>query len=385
TAAILEQLGVPVTEIDADTALMLVVAGRGVDALHEPAGVLDCGNSGTTMRTVAGLLAGRPFLSVLSGDESLQARPMARVVEPLRAMGAQLDGRAGGTLAPLVVRGGGLRGMSHDLAVASAQVKTALVLAGLQAGGVTEVTEPAPSRDHTERMLAALGAPVSRAGNTLVVREGAPEAFELRVPGDPSSAAFWCVAATITPGSEVVIEGVSLNETRIGFVDVLQRMGADIDVVRTGEQLGEPVGDLRVVAAALRGTTIGGDEVPLVQDEIPVLAVAAAFADGLTEISDAAELRVKESDRIATVTELLTGLGVGVEAQSDGLRIRGGSPHAGEFASHRDHRIAMAAAVSAHALDAESIVTGWSAATVSYPEFLTDLDSLTGRRRGAGG
>ena len=375
TAAILGQLGVTITETDD----VVTVGGRGVDALREPSGVLDCGNSGTTMRTLVGLLAGRPFLCVLSGDDSLRARPMARVIDPLRVMGARIDGRADGTRAPVVVRGGALQGAAYTLPVASAQVKTAIVLAGLQARGTSEISEPAPSRDHTERMLAALGAPVSVQGPTLHVEAGAPRPFELRVPGDPSSAAFWSVAATITPGSDVTIEGVALNPTRIGFVEVLRRMGASIEVSTTGEELGEPVGELRVVAGALHATTISGDEVPLVQDEIPVLAVAAAFADGLTEITDAAELRVKESDRIATVAELLAGLGVGVEAQADGLRIRGGAPRPGQFASHRDHRIAMAAAVSAHALDGESTVAGWSAATVSYPEFLADLAALTGR------
>jgi 3-phosphoshikimate 1-carboxyvinyltransferase len=375
TTAILGQLGVTITETDD----VVTVGGHGVDALREPAGVLDCGNSGTTMRTLVGLLAGRPFLSVLSGDDSLRARPMARVIDPLRVMGARIDGRAEGTRAPVVVRGGALQGAMHALPVASAQVKTAIVLAGLQARGASEISEPAPSRDHTERMLAALGAPVALRGPLLHVEAGAPRPFELRVPGDPSSAAFWTVAATITPGSDVTIEGVALNPTRIGFVEVLRRMGAAIEVNATGEELGEPVGELRVVAGELHATAIGGDEIPLVQDEIPVLAVAAAFADGVTEITDAAELRVKESDRIATVAELLAGLGVGVEVQADGLRIRGGAPRPGQFASHRDHRIAMAAAVSAHALDGESTVAGWSAATVSYPEFLADLAALTGR------
>ena len=248
-------------------------------------GVLDCGNSGTSIRTVTGLLAGRPFLAVLSGDESLRARPMRRIVEPLRAMGAHVDGRADGSLPPLVVRGGDLLGCTHALAVASAQVKTALVLAGLQASGTTEIVEPAPSRDHTERMLAALGAPVviSEPG-AVRVTAGAPAAFDLDVPGDPSSAAFWCVAATITPGSEITLVGVGLNPTRIAFVDVLRRMGASLELVQTGESLGEPVGDIRVMSGPLRASAISGDEIPLVQDEIPVLAVAAAFAEGVTEV-----------------------------------------------------------------------------------------------------
>ncbi len=310
--------------------------------------MLDCGNSGTSIRLLTGLLAGRPFLSVLTGDESLVERPMARVIEPLGAMGAHLDGRDGGTKPPIVVRGGDLAGCVHHLAVASAQVKTALVLAGLQAAGTTEVVEPAASRDHTERMLAALGAPITRVGDRAMrVTAGAPSPFEFTVPGDPSSAAFFVVAAAITPGSELVIEGVALNPTRIGFVDVLLRMGADIEIVDTGEHLGEPVGELRVTSAPLHGTIVEGAEIPGVIDEIPVLAVAAAFAEGVTEFRDAAELRVKESDRIATVTEMLTRLGVGVESGADGLVVRGGRLQPGEIDSHGDHRIAMAGAVAA--------------------------------------
>ena len=355
----------------------LRVAGRGAGGLREPERVLDCGNSGTTMRTAAGMLAGRPFLSVLSGDASLRSRPMRRVVEPLRAMGAQMDGRDDGDHAPLVVRGGDLRGASHALQFASAQVKTSLLLAGLQADGVTEVVSPGPSRDHTERMLAALGAAVEVEGTTVRVRAGTVAPFELDVPGDPSSAAFWCVAGTITPGSELTIESVGLNPTRTGFVDVLRRMGAAIETVVTGEHLGELVGDLHVSAAPLVATTIGGDEIPLVQDEVPVLAVAAAFADGVSQITDAAELRVKESDRVDTVAALLTALGVGVETSADGLAIRGGHPRAGRVESRGDHRIALAGAVAGHALDGATDVDDFGAASVSYPEFLVDLDALT--------
>jgi 3-phosphoshikimate 1-carboxyvinyltransferase len=385
TAAALASIGVELaTTSDEVGGERLVVRGRGVDAMHEPSDVVDCGNSGTTMRTLAGLLAGRPFLAVLDGDASLRTRPMRRVVDPLRAMGATIDGREGGALAPLSVRGGHLRGITHSPSVASAQVKTALVLAGLQAEGVTIVTEPARSRDHTERMLRALGAPVEVDGLSVRVRAGAPEPFDLVVPGDPSSAAFWCVAAAITPGSEVTIADVGLNPTRLGFVDVLRRMGASIEVRVTGTNLGEPVGELHIRATSLVATAIGAEEMANVQDEIPVLAVAAAFADGVTEITGAQELRVKESDRIATVAALLGALGVGVETADDGLSIRGGVPRPGRFESHGDHRLALAAAVAAHALDGESSVAGWSAASVSYPEFLAHLGELTGRgpRRG---
>ena len=376
TVVALGQLGV---DVAADASDAVVVEGKGVDALTEPGGDIDCGNSGTAMRLLAGLLAGRPFRSTLTGDESLVERPMARVVEPLRAMGAHLDGRAGGRLPPLTVRGGDLVGCVHHLGVASAQVKTALLLAGLQATGTTEVVEPAPSRDHTERMLSALGAPLSRVDERAVrVTAGAPSAFVFAVPGDPSSAAFWVVAATITAGSELVIEDVALNPSRIAFVDVLLRMGAAIEVVTTDERLGEPVGEMRVTSAALHGTTVEGAEVPGVIDEIPVLAVAAACAEGITEFRDAAELRVKESDRIATVTELLSRLAVGVEQGDDRLVVRGGRLQPGEVDSHGDHRIAMAGAVAAGAINGETRVRGWRSVATSYPEFADHLAVLTG-------
>jgi 3-phosphoshikimate 1-carboxyvinyltransferase len=358
----------------------VTIDGHGVEAFTEPSRIVDCGNSGTTMRLLSGLLAGRDFLSVLTGDDSLVQRPMGRVVQPLRAMGAHLDARAAGTLPPLVIRGGGLVGTTHQLPVASAQVKTALVLAGLQAEGTTEITEPATSRDHTERMLAALGAPVTRVDERAVrVTAGAPGPVEFHVPGDPSSAAFWVVAAAITPGSELVVEDVALNPTRIAFVDVLARMGASIELVTTGERLGEPVGELRVVAAPLHGTTVEGAEIPWLIDEIPALAVAAAFADGVTEFRDAAELRVKESDRISTVGDLLGRLGVGVESGADHLVVRGGRPIGAELDSHGDHRVAMAGAIAANAIEGETVVRNWRAVTSSYPEFTQDLATLTGR------
>ena len=356
-----------------------VVAGRGLDGWREPETVVDCGNSGTTMRLLAGLLAGRPFHTVLTGDASLRSRPMARVAEPLRAMGASVDGRDGGSYAPLAIRGGVLRGRRFDLPVASAQVKTAILLAGLQATGVTAVHEPARSRDHTERMLAAVGVPIRQLDDgTIAIESGAPASFELDVPGDPSSAAFFAVAASIVPGSRVVLEGLALNPTRIGFVDVLKRMGAHVDVAPTGDALGEPVGDITVEAAPLRATEIAGDEIPRVIDELPALAVAAAYADGTTEIRDAVELRVKETDRIGTIHQELTELGVDAEPRRDGLVIRGGVPRSSRFKSHGDHRVGMAAAVAALGASGESTVRGWAAVTTSYPGFADDLARLTG-------
>ena len=374
TRAALTALGVPV----ADDGAAARVTGRGVDALREPTGVLDCGNSGTTMRTTAGLAAGRPFLTVLTGDESLVQRPMLRVVEPLRAMGATVDGRDGGRFAPLEIRGGRLVGCRHEVPVASAQVKTALLLAGLQAAGTTEVVEPALSRDHSERMLAALGAPVTRPGPTTVrVTGGAPRAFDLDVPGDPSSAAFWVVAAVVTPGSELVLEDVALNPTRLGFVDVLGRMGAQVAARVVEERLGEPVGELTARAAPLAGTLVRADEVPRLLDEVPALAVAAAFADGVTEFDGVGELRVKESDRVAALEQELGHLGVDVEADAGRLVVRGGRPRPAALHSHGDHRIAMAAAVAANAVPGASTVGGWAAVAASYPRFADDLAALT--------
>jgi 3-phosphoshikimate 1-carboxyvinyltransferase len=374
TARVLTQFGV---QLQFDAAAV-EVRGTGISGWTEPSEVLDCENSGTTMRVLSGVLSGRTFLSVLTGDSSLRSRPMGRVVEPLRAMGAHIDGRDDATHAPLVVRGAALRGLRYELPVASAQVKTAILLAGLQAAGETEVVSPAPSRDHTERMLAALGAPITVAGLAARVERGAPQAFEMAVPGDPSSAAFFAVAAAITPGSDVTLESVSCNPTRVGFVTVMKRMGADIELTPTGEVCGEPVGDLRVRASELHGTAIEGAEIPNVIDEIPALAIAAAFADGVTDIRDAAELVVKESNRIGTLQTELGKLGVGVEGRSDGLVIRGGKAEAGAFASHGDHRIAMAMAVAANALGTDSTVQGWRAVVSSYPEFARDLERLTG-------
>jgi 3-phosphoshikimate 1-carboxyvinyltransferase len=373
TARVLRQLGVSI-----DGGARIVVHGTGVAGWREPDDVLDCENSGTTMRVLSGVLAGCSFVSVLTGDASLRSRPMARIVEPLQEMGAHVDGRDDATRAPLVIRGGALHGVRYELPVASAQVKSAVVLAGLQAGGVTDVVSPASSRDHTERMLGALGAPVSVSGLSVRVERGAPRPFELEVPGDPSSAAFFAVAAAITPGSDIVLEGVSCNPTRVGFVAVLERMGADVTLTPTGEACGEPVGELRVRASALQGTTIAGAEIPNVIDEIPALAIAAAFADGVTDVRDAAELVVKESNRIGTLRDELGKLGVGVETRADGLSIRGGRAEAATFASHGDHRIAMAMAVAANALGADSSVTGWRAVASSYPGFALDLERLTG-------
>lgn len=371
TAHALAQLGLHLN-LDARTAS---VNARGVGGLREPEAVIDCGNSGTTMRMLCGLVAGRPFLTILTGDSSLSGRPMLRVVEPLRAMGARLDGRADGERAPLTVRGGDLKGVRHELAVASGQVKTALVLAGLQAAGETEIVEPAPSRDHTERMLAALHAPVAHVDERRVqVHAGAPDPFELVVPGDPSSAAFFVVAATIVPGSAIVLEDVSLNPGRIQYLELLRDMGARIEVEATETRVGEPVGNIAVEAAPLHGIEIAGREAII--DELPVLAVAAAFAEGITTIRDAAEMAVKETNRIGALEQELTQLGIQVETRPDGLVVHGGAPRGATLKSHGDHRIAMGAAVAGLAAEGETTVRGWPAVAISYPGFAADLATL---------
>ncbi len=368
-------LGVDV-KVEADA---LTVTGRGIDAMKAPASDIDCGNSGTTMRMLAGLLVGRPFPSVLTGDASLSQRPMQRVIAPLRALGAGIDGSGDpsrdGSVAPLSIRGESLVGTRVELEVASGQVKTALVLAGLQASGTTEIVEPAASRDHTERLFTALGAPIERIDDrTTRVSVGTLRPFTIDVPGDPSSAAFFVVAATVTPGSELLIEDVLLNPGRLAFVDVLRAMGADISVVSHGEHLGEPVGSIGVRAAGLHATSFECSE-PII-DEVPALAVAAAFANGSTEITNAGELRVKESNRIATIEQELAKFGVVVDAAADGLVVHGGHPHAATCTSHGDHRIAMATAVLANALAGESRIQEWESVAVSYPEFAQDLDRL---------
>ncbi len=352
-----------------------VVSG-GRSRLHEPGHVIDVGNSGTGIRLLAGCCAGLPWLSVLQGDASIARRPMDRVTEPLRLMGAKLDGRDNGRLPPLVVRGGGLHGIDLDLAVPSAQVKGAVLLAGLAAEGETVVRERLPTRVHSEEMLAACGADitVSADGLTTALRPSALTPFQLDVPGDPSQAAFWLVAACIVPESEVTVERVYVGPGRAGFLAVLKRMGADI------EERFNPDGTATLTARhspGLRGTDIGGVEVPGLIDEVPVLAVAAAVAEGPTEVCDAAELRVKESDRVATTTALLTTLGAAGDPRPDGLHIAGDAHLTpGRVDAGGDHRIAMAAAVAALVAPGSTKITGWEAVRTSYPAFEDDLRHL---------
>jgi 3-phosphoshikimate 1-carboxyvinyltransferase len=339
--------------------------------LHEPAQVLDVGNSGTTIRLLAGLCAGFPWLSVLVGDESIARRPMDRITQPLRMMGARIDGREDGRYPPLAVRGGDLRGIEYSVPMASAQVKSAILLAGLGATGETVVREISATRAHTEEMLAACGAAIAVEGLTVRLQPSVLKPFELDVPGDPSQAAFWIVAACIVPGSDVTVEDVYLGPARAGFLEVLGRMGADIHV-------DAPAGTIRARSSALRGVDVAAAELPGL-DEIPALAVAAARAEGVTTFADVEELTIKESDRIATVTSELTALGARVEGGDGRLVVHGPSTlRGGAVQSHGDHRIAMATAVAALAIDGETTIEGWDCVATSYPDFARDLELLRG-------
>jgi 3-phosphoshikimate 1-carboxyvinyltransferase len=379
TAGALRALGV---RIDGAGSKILV-HGVGFAGLRQATGALDCGNSGTTMRLFCGLLAGRPFISTLSGDPSLSRRPMGRVAKPLRRMGAGITGqpdpnRPEGVLPPLTIQGGSLRGIDYVLPVASAQLKSALVLAGLQAEGTTTLEEPGLSRDHTERMLRFLGAPIATdaTGRRIVVEpagwDGNLRAAPVAVPGDLSSAAFLFVAAALVPGSDVTVENVGLNPTRTGVLDALRAMQARIDIEQTGQAMGEPVGRVRVRhSGPLRGARIAGDLALRSIDEIPALAVACALAEGRSELADLAELRVKESDRIASIARELGRAGVEVEQSIDGFAVNGlgaRAPRGGHVRPDRDHRIAMAGAVLGLLADDETVVPSEDIAT-SFPSF----------------
>ena len=367
-------------------ALGAVVDGEAItggrDRLHEADDVIDVGNSGTTIRLLAGLCAGFDWFTVLTGDASVRRRPMARVAEPLRAMGAEVEGRTGpagrtarsGLFPPLVVRGGGLKGMTCELSVPSAQVKSAILLAGLNACGETTVRENIATRSHTEELLALCGADIVVQPGAVTVRQSRLHPFVLDVPGDPSQAAFWVVAACIIPGSDLAVEHVYVGPGRAGFVDVLLRMGADLEV--EVEDRAAHTATLRARYGPLTATEVGGSEIPGLIDEIPVLAVAAARAEGVTTFADAGELRVKESDRVASMVAALKCVGVGVEPRPDGLVVRGGGgrPLAGGRVDARgDHRVAMAMAVAGLDSVGPTVVAGWDAVATSYPGFEEDL------------
>ncbi len=361
-----------------DDAPMLSLTSPGLTDFHEPDDVLDAENSGTTMRFIMGLLGGAPFLSVVTGDRSLRTRPMGRVVQPLRLMGAQVMGRGGDALAPLAIRGGDLKGIEYTMPVASAQLKSALLMAALFANGETVLRQPALSRDHTERMLRAMGAEVEEDGMVLIVKPGpALKPLDITVSGDVSSAAFWLVAGAVHPNARIRLTNVGVNPTRTGVLDVLRGMGASVTEHDARMEGGEPVADLVVESGELRGVEIAGDMIPIVQDEVPVLALAAALANGTTTIRDAQELRYKESDRLhATATEL-SRLGAKITELPDGLVIEGvGALSGGACDSHGDHRLAMTLGIAGLVAQQEVNIADADVVDVSYPGFWEDLDSL---------
>lgn len=358
------------------------VFGRGLRELTAPAGILDCGNSGTTTRLLSGVLAAQHFNSVLSGDASIQRRPMKRIMIPLRAMGADITSISGNDCAPLSVHGKQLYGIHFNSPIASAQVKSAVLLAGLYASGQTTVTEPALSRDHTERMLRSFGAKVLTGNfedrpSVTVTETQNLYGTEISVPGDISSAAFFLVGASIVPGSEVVLRNVGINPTRDGVISALRAMGAKIEVLEVRNEDSEPAADLLVRYAPLHGTEIGGALIPRLIDELPVLAAVAAVAEGRTVIRDAAELKVKESNRIRTMAEGLSRLGAKVEETEDGLIIDGGAAlHGGAVESYSDHRIAMSFAILSLVTDGEVRISDPDCVNISAPTFYEDLKSL---------
>ena len=366
----------------------LELAGAGLHGLREPDDVLNVENSGTTLRLLPGILAGQPFTAVLTGDASLRTRPVDRIIEPLRQMGAQLVARDGDRLPPLTVRGGSLQGIRYRPPVASAQVKSAVLLAGLFAEGETVVEEPLATRDHTERMLRQMGADVVReeptpdgppsGGNVRLQPPKSLSPLNLKVPGDISTAAFWLVAGAVHPEAELTLPDVGINPTRTGLLDVLSMMGATIDIGEQRMAGEEPVADIRITSSRLQGVEVGGELVPRLIDELPALAVAAAFAQGRTVVRDAAEMRVKETDRIAVLTSQLRRLGVAITERPDGFEIEGGGGLRGAAVSGAgDHRLTMALAIAGLLAEGETVVEDDAAVMVSYPGFWNDLEQLS--------
>ena len=356
----------------------VLVHGKGLRGLKKPETILDCGNSGTTTRLISGILAGQDFEVTLTGDESIQKRPMKRIMEPLSRMGARIESVRGNGCAPLRITGTSLRGIHCLSPVASAQVKSSILLAGLYAEGETRVTEPYVSRNHSELMLSSFGADIRTEGTTAILRPGARLCGqEIQVPGDISSAAYFIAAALIVPDSEVLIRNVGINPTRDGILRVCRSMNADITLLNQKEGPGEPTADLLIRSSSLKGTVVEGAVIPTLIDELPVIAAMACYAGGETVIRDAAELKVKESNRIAVMVENLTAMGADVTETEDGMSIRGGRPlHGAVIDSKKDHRIAMTFAVAALCADGETEILDADCVDISYPGFYRDLGRL---------
>jgi 3-phosphoshikimate 1-carboxyvinyltransferase len=354
------------------------ITGRGLHGLKEPDDVLDCGNSGTTIRLITGLLSGQSFFSVVTGDQYLRKRPMKRVVDPLSRMGARITGRNGGTLAPLAINGGSLKGIDYQSPVSSAQIKSSIMLAGLYADGETSVSEPSLSRDHSERMFRHFGASLVRHDNGVTVRGGVElTAQEVTVPGDISSAAFFMVAALITPNSELLIKNVGVNPSRTGVIDILLAMGGNIQLLDEREVSGEPVADILVRSSSLKGILISGSVVPRAIDEFPAICVAATCAEGVTTIRDAKELRVKETDRITAMADNLRILGISVTETEDGMDITGSEQLlGGTVDSCGDHRIAMSMSVAALVASSAITVSDIGCVATSFPTFFPLLEKV---------
>ena len=374
----MRSLGVEISDLTAET---ILVNGRGLGQLQEPLDVLNAGNSGTTMRLMLGILAAQPnCFFTITGDRSLRSRPMSRVVKPLTEMGAEIWGRQNNNLAPVAIKGNKLRPIHYYSPVASAQIKSCILLAGLTTEGKTTVTEPALSRDHSERMLEAFGADIctDSATNSVTITGGKTlQGQSVIVPGDISSAAFWLVAASIVPDSEIVLTNVGINPTRTGILDVLGKMGANITIEQERIVAGEPIADLRVRYSSLQGCKIAGELTVRSIDEIPIIVVAAAFAQGTTLIKDAAELRVKECDRLSVMATELSRMGAKITEHPDGLEIQGGHSLSGaEVTTFDDHRIAMSLAVAALQASGKTIIREASAANISYPNFFTSLQAV---------
>ena len=356
----------------------ILVHGKGLHGLKKPDSILDVGNSGTTTRLISGILAGQNFETVLNGDDSIQSRPMKRIMEPLKLMGADITSIYGNNCAPLRITGSSLKGIHYTSQVASAQVKSCILLAGLYADGTTSVTEPTVSRNHTEAMLRGFGANINCQGKTASILP-TPELFgqKIEVPGDISSAAYFIAAGLIVPGSEILVKNVGVNPTRDGLIHVCEAMGADITLLNKRENGGEPVADILVRHSSLKSTTIQGAIIPTLIDELPMIAVMACFAKGTTIIKDAAELKVKESDRISVMADNLSRMGAHITATEDGMIIEGGYPlHGAEIDSHLDHRIAMSFAVAALASEGETTIKDADCVKISYPDFYKDLLNL---------
>lgn len=375
TIACFRALGVDINMDDPDK---VVINGKGFEGLKEPEEVLDVGNSGTTIRLMMGILSGRPFFSVIKGDVSIGKRPMTRVTKPLSQMGAIIDGREKGEFTPLAIRGGNLKGIEYTLPVASAQVKSSILFAGLQAEGVTTIYEPSKTRDHTERMIRQFGGEVTSDGLVVSVKGGQNlHGTDVYVPGDISSAAFFLVAGAVLPDSELILKNVGLNPTRTGIIDVMKEMGADMEIINQRGDEFEPIGDIIIRTSSLKSTEIEGDMIPRLIDEIPVIALLATQAEGTTVIRDAEELKVKETNRIDTVVNELRKLGANIEATDDGMIIRGRtSLTGGTVSSHGDHRIGMMLAIAALLAKEPVYLENPDAISISYPEFFTHLQSV---------